>query len=265
MEGMKKRMNQPVSLKPMPIWMSLLCFAIPSLIITVGIYVGVPTLNRVGVPMFLNFTLFTAGPLVLMFVAAFVAYRLEGNPMSWAGVKERFRLKPLKGKDWLWTLGLVIVSVGGYVVLLPTAKWLASFPLFEPPAFLPPMVDPRVMEGGIPSEMLGVPLQGNWWVVVVYFLILCFNIFGEEFWWRGYILPRQEMCHGKWTWLIHGVLWNLFHVFWKWNLIALILPTLSLSFVAYKLKNTTPGIIAHWVQNGLGLIMILLGVLGVAG
>jgi len=87
MEGMKNRINQPVSLKPMPIWMSLLCFAIPSLIITVGIYVGVPTLNRVGMPMFLNFTLFSAGPLVLMFVAAFVAYRLEGNPMSWARVK----------------------------------------------------------------------------------------------------------------------------------------------------------------------------------
>ena len=253
------------SIKPMPIWMSLLCFGIPSLIATLGIYVGVPALDRAGVPLFLNFMLFTAGPLALMLLAAFVAYRLEGNPLSWADVKERFRLKPIKGKDWLWTVGLTIVYIGGYFLLLPTAKWLASFPLFEPPPFLPPVVDPRVMESGIPSEMLGLKLQGNWWIFVTYFLILCLNIFGEEFWWRGYILPRQELRHGKWTWLLHGILWNLFHVFWKWNLIALIPSTLSLSFVANRSKNTTPGIIVHWINNGLGLVMLLLGILGVGG
>jgi len=245
--------------------MSLLYFGIPSLIATLGIYVGIPTLDRIGVPLFANFILFTAGPLALMLVSALAAYRLEGNPMSWAGVKERFRLKPLKGMDWVWTMGLAIVYVGGYLLLLPTAKWLASFPLFEPPPFLPPVVDPRVLESGIPSEMLGIQLRGNWWVLAVYFLILCFNIFGEEFWWRGYILPRQEAQHGKWTWLIHGIMWNMFHVFWKWNLIALIPQTLSLSYVAYKLKNTTPGIIVHWINNGLGLVIMLLGVLGVAG
>jgi membrane protease YdiL (CAAX protease family) len=258
-------MDHSAAIKPMPFWMSLLYFGIPSLVATLGIYVGIPAFNRAGVALFPTFMLFTAGPLVLMFMAALSAYRIEGNPVSWVGVKERFRLKPIKGNEWLWTLGLVIVSVGGYILLLPTAKWLASFPLFAPPPFLPPVVDPRVIESGIPSDLLGLKLHGNWWILGAYFVVLCFNIFGEEFWWRGYILPRQEIYHGKWTWLIHGILWNLFHVFWKWNLIALIPPTLSLSFVAYKLKNTTPGIISHWVQNGLGLIMIFLGVLGVSG
>jgi membrane protease YdiL (CAAX protease family) len=124
------------------------------------------------------------------------------------------------------------------------------------------MVDPRAAAAGIPTDLLGVPLKGAWWVLGVYFLALCFNIYGEEFWWRGYILPRQELAHGRWAWLVHGILWNLFHVFWKWNLIALIPQTLSLSFVAYKTKNTTPGILVHWINNGLGLVMILLGVLG---
>ena len=255
-------MNQSDSLRPMPFWKSLLFFGIPCLVTTVGIYVGVPALDRVGVPMALNFSLFSAGPLAAMFVAAFVAYRLEGNPMTWAGVKERFRLKPLKGKDWLWTIGLVIVYVGGNLLLLPTARWLVSWPLLEPPPFLPSVVDPRAVEMGIPSESMGVQLRGSWWFVVVYFLILCLNIFGEEFWWRGYILPRQEMSFGKCTWLVHGLLWTLFHVFWWWNLIALLPSTLSLSYVAYKRKNTTPGIIAHWAQNGLGLIVLTLGVLG---
>jgi membrane protease YdiL (CAAX protease family) len=85
----------------MPIWQSLLYFGIPSLLATLGIYVGIPTLDRAGAPLVLSFLLFTAGPLALMLVAALVAYRLEGNPLSWADLKERFRLKPLQGKDWL--------------------------------------------------------------------------------------------------------------------------------------------------------------------
>ena len=256
-------MKTSKELKPMPFRVSLLCFGIPSAIIFLGIYVGFPALDRAGVPMFLNFMLFTAGPLALMLAAALIAYRLEGNPLTWTGIKERFRLKPIKGKEWIWTIGLIVVSVGGYMLLLPTAKWLASIPLFEAPSFLPSMVGPRAAQPGIPADFLGITLKGQWWIAVVYFIILCFNIFGEEFWWRGYILPRQELRHGKWTWLIHGLMWNFFHVFWKWNLIALLAPTLSLSFVACKLKNTTPGIISHWVQNGIGLILIILGILGV--
>ncbi|WP_161634911.1 CPBP family intramembrane glutamic endopeptidase [Leptolyngbya sp. Heron Island J] len=258
-------MHQAMPLKPMPFWMSLLFFGIPSLITSLSIYVGIPALARAGVPLFVNFLLLTGAPLALLLLSAFVAYRLEGNLFTWVQLKERFRLKPIKGKDWIWTLGLVVVSVGGYILLLPTARWLASFPLFEPPTYLPAAVNPRVMEAGIPTDFLGLPLRGQWWILGVYFLVLCFNIFGEELWWRGYILPRQEIQYGKWTWLIHGVLWDMFHVFWKWNLIALLPPTLGLSFVACRLKNTTPGIIVHWANNGLGLFILLLGVLGVTG
>jgi len=28
----------------------------------------------------------------------------------------------------------------------------------------------------------------------------------RELWWRGYILPRQELAFGRWTWIIHGLL-----------------------------------------------------------
>jgi hypothetical protein len=47
------------------------------------------------------------------------------------------------------------------------------------------------------------------------------------------------------------------------NLLSLLPSTLSLSFVTSRLKNTTPGIIVHFVMNGLGYVMILLGILGV--
>jgi membrane protease YdiL (CAAX protease family) len=36
---------------------------------------------------------------------------------------------------------------------------------------------------------------------------------GEELWWRGYVLPRQELAFGRATWVIHGILWSVIHLF----------------------------------------------------
>ncbi|MEM8805698.1 MAG: CPBP family intramembrane glutamic endopeptidase [Cyanobacteria bacterium P01_G01_bin.38] len=197
-------------------------------------------------------------------MAAFFAYYLEGRAHSWQSFKTRFRLKPIRGQQWFWAVGLIIFSMASFLLLRVTAQWIASIPLFAPPDFLPALLDPRAVQTDTPLEaLMGVPLRGSWWVLFTYFGVLCFNVFGEELWWRGYILPRQELTHGRWAWVIHGLLWDLFHLFFWWNLIALLPSTLAISYVASKFKNTTLAIVAHWGFSGANLVIILLGVLGV--
>lgn len=75
--------------------------------------------------------------------------------------------------------------------------------------------------------------------------------------------PRQEEKHGRYTWIIHGTLWTLFHFPFWWNLIALVPSAFSLSYVVSKTKNTTAGMIVHALMNGLGYIIILLGIFGI--
>ncbi len=249
--------------RAMPLWLSLLCFGVPSAFCTASVYLALPALERAGASPFWSFWLALVGPMALILVAALVGYRLEGNPWSWVGLKVRFRLQPIRGRDWLWTAALV-VSVAVYYLLHQTfSRWLASLPPFTPPATLPALLDPRATSMGLPTDLLGVPLTGNWWVIAAYIVLLSFNIFGEELWWRGYILPRQELAHGQYTWLVHGTLWALLHVFWKWDVLAIWPGALFLSYVAYRLKNTTPAIVAHWTQNGIALLALVLGVLGV--
>jgi membrane protease YdiL (CAAX protease family) len=254
-------MGQTHKLNPMPLWLSLLYFGIPTFIGVVALYWFLPVLVQAGVSMLWGFVITVSGMFPLLLAAALVAYRLEGRSFSRAGLAERFRLHTMGKLEWKWTLGLLVVFIGGQLLLMPTARWLISSLPLPLPDVLPPAIDPRVVTV-IPADFLGVPLAGNWGIALLYFTILCFNVFGEELWWRGYILPRQELVHGKWTWLIHGVLWTLFHLPFWWNLIALLPSTLSLSFVVSRLKNTTPGIIAHFTLNGLGFVMILLGILG---
>ena len=93
--------------------------------------------------------------------------------------------------------------------------------------------------------------------------MLFFNIFGEELWWRGYVLPRQAKHFGKYACdLFHGLLWTLFHAFKWWDLIGLLPVCLSLSYVAQRRQSTWPGNIAHLLFNGLGFIGLMVIMLG---
>jgi membrane protease YdiL (CAAX protease family) len=86
---------------------------------------------------------------------------------------------------------------------------------------------------------------------------------GEEFWWRGVILPRQQLVF-KFVavWILHSVLWTLFHGYKYWDLLNLLPLSLGLTFAVLYLRNNTTGLLMHFVSNGVGLVPILLGVIG---
>ena len=172
-------MDQLHNLKPIPFWMSLLFFGIPSAIGTTGLYVVLPILIEAGFPMLLIFILTVSGMFPLLLLAALIAYRLEGHSLSVIDIANRFRIKRLGKREWR-TIGLLVVYVGGQLLLMPTARWLITGLPLPLPAMLPPAIDPRVANS-IPTEFLGVVLRGNWGIAFLYLLILSFNIFGEEF------------------------------------------------------------------------------------
>lgn len=254
-------MNHRPILKPMPLWVAILMFAVPSALMTLGLYVVLPMIAaRISYSVFWWFMLVYLAPLALLLPASYIAYRLEGNPPTWQALKERFNLKPLRSRDWAWVLGLVLFGLATSMLSF-TSRWLASLPFFSPPAFIPPVVDPRITT--LPTEVMGVPLAGNWLVLGIYALALVINILGEELYMRGYILPRQILAHGRWAWPIHGLLWTLFHFPQRWTYIQILPIALSLSYVAYRTKNTSIAIAAHYIGNGvLGMIPILVVVAG---
>lgn len=93
-------------------------------------------------------------------------------------------------------------------------------------------------------------------------IILFFNIVGEEFWWRGFLLPRMERAFGRHAWLLHGLLWNLFHLFKWWDLLNLLPICLLISYFSQKTGRNWPALIAHLLFNGLGFVLVLAHVAG---
>lgn len=254
--------NQKMNIKPMGIGLSLLFFGIPSAVASFGIYYVMQRLHRNGTNDFINMYISMVLPLALLLIAALVAYKIEGNNFKWSAFSTRFRLRKMTKKDWIYTLLLFLAMIIIYASLSFTPGWLIRFRIFTPPEFLIPAVDPRLVQGILLDSFMGIPLKGQWWIALLYFSALLFNIVGEEFWWRGYIFPRQELAFNKWTWVVHGTLWGFFHIFWKWNLIILIPSCLAVSYVIYKRKNTWIGIITHMAFNSIPLIGLIIGIIG---
>ena len=260
-------MNTTSTIKPMSLRMALLYFGIPAAVAILIVYVLMPLLDARGVPIFYNYLLvYATVPMLALIAASLVAYRLEGNVLSWFEFKNRFRLNKMDGRSWLWAIGLLLFMFLSASMLSFTSRWLASFDIFAPPDSWPAELKPTGASAppmnAVPTELMGVSLSGNWWVLVVLLVSLVIATFGEELWWRGYILPRQEIAHGNRTWIIHGLLWTAFHLYAPWNLITILPGSLALSFVAQRLKNTCPAVIAHGLANGLSiLIVVVIGII----
>lgn len=250
-------------IKPLGFWKSLVFFGIPSLYSWGAIYWFMPFMIKKGVSTYWSFNIVLTSLTLVLLIASLVAYRLEGHPFTWSGIKDRFRLVKIRGMAWVW-LALLILMIPIYVGLRELiSKRIAMIPGFSPPAFIPAVLDPRVSQSSIPSVLMGIPLLNSWWLIPVQIIILFFNIYGEEFWWRGYILPRQELVFGNRTWIVHGLLWASFHSFWWWDVLAILPGALLVPLVAQRTKNTTPGIVWHWVNNGLTIVVLILGVTGI--
>lgn len=249
----------------MPFWQALLYFGLPAVLFRLSLYNGIPALIPAGLSQFEAWVVSFTVPAAILFALAFGFYKWDGYPLTWNALKTRFRLFPMTGKDWLWAIGgffVTFLSIGAMSFTAPLL--INAFPILAPPDFFPPWLQPgAVPERDLFTSFIGAPLVGNWGVVILFFVVLFFNILGEELWWRGYILPRQEKVHRQWTWAIHGLLWLLWHiVFYPWQLFALLPICLILPYIAQRRQNTWVAIVIH-LQNGIILLLILAMVLGI--
>jgi membrane protease YdiL (CAAX protease family) len=156
---------------------------------------------------------------------------------------------------------MIVFSVVFLAALSFTAKLLKPIPLFAPhPLFPPDMVDiTSNLKAGVLFEM---PLQGEWWLIAVYFTGWFLNIAGEEFWYRGWMLPRQEVAFGKYAWIINGLMFNFQHTFQPWNMLAMLPGSLFVSYAVQRQRKTWMSIIWHGLVNASLLIFIIQGVTG---
>ncbi len=203
--------------------------------------------------------------LIWQFVLAMVIlYREEGN-LRVSTISRRFWLNhpvsPRTGETqkalWWWTLPLIVLVAILEIGLRPTlgTLWTTLFPFFaEPKGY-----DMAVLF----TPELRTQFVGAWGMLGLFFVEALFNTFlGEEFIFRGVLLPKMQGVFGRWDWVANGVLFGFYHLHQPWGILTSVTDGMIFAFSGKHFRSNWFPIILHSGQSVFLLILILGLVLG---
>ncbi len=204
--------------------------------------------------------------LIWLFVLSIIIVRREEGDLRWESVKLRLRLnaprEPATGEPrrrlWLWVVPFLVAVAAVELVLDPPIEnaWVWVFPfLAEPGSYS--------FDANFGSQEILQRLEGAWWFFALFVVQAAFNtILGEEFLFRGVLLPRMEGVFGRWSWVANSVLFGLYHVHQPWGIPNSVLTGLLYTFPAYRYRSTWMSIILHSAQSVFFAFLVLAVVLG---
>jgi membrane protease YdiL (CAAX protease family) len=207
--------------------------------------------------------------LVWQFGLSMIVVRQEEGDLRWKTIRRRLRLDvpqdPKTGERrhrlWLWVVP-ALIGIALLDMVLASAidqLWGAVFPIFaEPPG--------HSFDTIFESAEILERLVGAWWFLALFVVFALFNtILGEEFLFRGVLLPKMEGVFGRWSWVANGVLFGLYHFHQPWGILtAIVGGVLCYTLPAWRFRSTWMSIIVHSAQSVVFAFLILGVVLGLA-
>jgi membrane protease YdiL (CAAX protease family) len=112
---------------------------------------------------------------------------------------------------------------------------------------------------------LRAPMVCAWGMFGIFFVQSLFNTFlGEEFLFRGVLLPKMEGVFGKWDWVANGMIFGFYHLHQPWSILSSAMIGIIYAFSGKRFHSNWFPIILHSGQTVYLLLLILGLVLGLA-
>ena len=212
----------------------------------------------------LRLKLMSVGLIWQFVLSMIILYREEEN-IRLRTIRNRFWLNnPISSKTgeknkklWWWIIPLfLLTATAEFLVAGPlNGLWVSLFPFLAEPA------------GYNAAALFEDPEQwvGAWNLLVLFTVLAVFNTFlGEEFIFRGVLLPKMEGVFGKWDWVANGVIFGLYHLHQPWMLPSGIVVGLIFASSGKRFRTNWFPIILHSAQSVFIFILILGMVMGLA-
>lgn len=244
-------------LKQLNFWQVLLAFFLPSSFAFFGFRIILPWTVENGQPKVLMWGIIASIMLLIFVVVGFVLIRNEARTNN-ISIRDRLLIKKLGVKQWLICLGIMIAGIILSSAISPLVEFFKELPGLSIPDYMPfwlnPSIDPMNTDIDILSP--NYALKGNYFVVVIMSICLLLNILAEEIYFRGWLLPKMQNF-GKWSWVLNGLLFALYHTFQLWLFPMLFVLSIATTLTVYLSKSILPAFLTHIIAN------FILGILGI--
>ncbi len=199
--------------------------------------------------------------LIWQFVLSIIILKSEGHDLNLSTLRNRMKFQkprnPTTGKsgNWLflWLIPFILLSgllQSGVIGFPDLDSIVAPFILDLPKYDLSKLASPEN--------------KGAWWILGLFLITMLFNYFlGEEFLYRGILLPKMNGVFGKWDWFANGVMFGFYHLHKPQIIISTaVLFGFVFAFPAKYFQSTWMAVIIHGLEGILGLIIVLGIILG---
>ena len=214
----------------------------------------------------LRMKLLTVGLIWQFVLSMLILYREEGD-IRLGTIRRRFWLNnPIAPKTGqkdkrLWWLLIPFI-------LLVFVLEFAAGPFFDGlwTKLFPFLAEPQGYSmAGLLAPEVRTRWIGAWNLLALQAVLSVFNTFlGEEFLFRGVLLPKMNGVFGKRDWIANGILFGLYHLHQPWGMPGNILSGWVLAFPAKRYRSNWFPIILHSGQSVFFIVLILGLVLGLA-
>jgi membrane protease YdiL (CAAX protease family) len=240
--------------------------AIPMWILGWGVYPFLSSGLGAVETALLRIRLLTGGLIWQFILSMWILYREEGN-LRIETIGRRYWLNhPVSPKTgltqkslWWWLVPLIVLVA---LLEIGLGKWLEYFWVTLLPFFAQPA-------GYDPTTLFTPEMQkqwiGQWSLLGLFATLALFNTFlGEEFLFRGVLLPQMNGAFGKWDWVANGILFSFYRLHQPWGILAGLPANLIFAWSGKNFRNNWFPIILHSGQSIYFLFLILGLVLGLA-
>ena len=241
----------------------LLAFFLPGGFAFFGFRFLLPWTVDNGYPKVLMWNIIASFMLLVFVIVGFLLIKKEAKANN-ISIGERLLLKKLGAKQWLICLGIMIVGLILSLAVRPSVEFFKELPGLSIPDYMPFWLNPSIDPLNTDMEILSpnYPLKGNYLIVLIMSFCLLLNILAEEIYFRGWLLPKMQNL-GKWSWIINGLLFALYHSFQLWLFPMILVLSLATTLTLYISKSILPALLTHIVANFLlsilGIIALVFG------
>jgi hypothetical protein len=210
---------------------------------------------------FVTFFLLMIAGMAWQFVVSLVIIYRELGTLRWSAIRQRTWLQTPRDPGtsqpnprlfwWLvpavFFTGLIGWGLGNY--LDAAIAWL-----------FPALHNPKLFDL---SGTDFTAFKGQWWMLGMILVSHIFNYFlGEEFLFRGILLPKMRGVFGKYDWLANSVIFGLYHLHRPSSILTNIVIDLGCSWPSRRFRSNWMAIVVHSVEGIVGLVFPLAVILG---